>query len=142
MKAVHALHNEEACDYLFADEKFNDWVVTTAFYSALHFAHHELFPGNYEGTHHTGFDEYCIFLYKKRKAKRAKIISKHAATLQLVCRYLSFYPQYYWLYSNCMNGAIYQLQHLAGKSGLCKTIARIHQITPLQTRLTIFQISK
>ena len=40
----HAKHNEEVCDYL--DEKGDcpDWVVTTAFYAALHYAEHHLFP--------------------------------------------------------------------------------------------------
>lgn len=40
----HAEHNESACDYLNASDDFLDWVVTTAFYSALHFVEHKLFP--------------------------------------------------------------------------------------------------
>jgi hypothetical protein len=102
MKAEHALHNERACDYLFADDKFSDWVVITAFYSALHFVYHELFPGTYDGVRHTDFGEYCFYLAKKKSAKRNRLPGKHAITLQLVRRHLTVYPQYHWLYSNCM----------------------------------------
>jgi hypothetical protein len=102
MRAAHALHNETACDYLFAGDGFSDWVVTTAFYSALHFAHHELFPGVYDGNSHASLDAYCFSLSKKKHAKRNRPVSKHAITLQLVRRHLNFYPQYHWLYSQCM----------------------------------------
>jgi hypothetical protein len=102
MRLKHALHNEAACDYLFADARFSDWVITAAFYSALHFVHHELFPGTYDGAHHAGFDAYCFYLSRKKKVKRSKIISKHAVTLQLVRQHSGFYPQYHWLYSHCM----------------------------------------
>ena len=46
----HALHNERVCKCV--DEGgFNDWVVTTAFYSAIHFVEHEIFPiGNLDGS--------------------------------------------------------------------------------------------
>jgi len=33
----HANHNHEAFQYIRSSEKFNDWAITTAFYSALHF---------------------------------------------------------------------------------------------------------
>lgn len=41
---IHAQHNEEACNYLIENGNFNDWVVTTAFYSCLHFVRHQLIP--------------------------------------------------------------------------------------------------
>ena len=44
MRKEHAEHNEKACDFLYKDGNFNDWVVTTAFYSAIHFVRHKIFP--------------------------------------------------------------------------------------------------
>ncbi|MBD3330273.1 hypothetical protein GF354_01950 [Candidatus Peregrinibacteria bacterium] len=40
----HAEHNEKACKYLNRKPDFLDWVITTAFYSALHFINHKIFP--------------------------------------------------------------------------------------------------
>lgn len=37
MSKEHEQHNEELCDFLIADGKFTDWIVTTSFYSALHY---------------------------------------------------------------------------------------------------------
>ena len=43
MKQEHAKHNEDACHYLNQSGKYNDWVITTAFYSAMHYVQYELF---------------------------------------------------------------------------------------------------
>jgi hypothetical protein len=92
----HALHNEQACELLFSasGEQFNDWVVTTAFYSALHFALYDLFPMDHDGIHYATFSGYHLDLPKK--------ISKHAALLQLVAIRSPYARQYRWLYGNCM----------------------------------------
>jgi hypothetical protein len=42
-----ALHNEEACKYLEKSGQFIDWVITTAYYSAIHYIHHRIFPYTY-----------------------------------------------------------------------------------------------
>jgi hypothetical protein len=41
-----ALHNEQTSKYLYNDAKkqFNDWVITTAFYSAMHFLYYYSLP--------------------------------------------------------------------------------------------------
>lgn len=44
MRKAHAEHNEKACDFLYNNGNFHDWVVTTAFYSAIHFARYKIFP--------------------------------------------------------------------------------------------------
>ncbi|HCA42575.1 MAG TPA: hypothetical protein DEP28_04900, partial [Bacteroidetes bacterium] len=44
MSLDHAEHNEKACQLLFKTNEFNDWVVTTAFYSSLHSVSFKLFP--------------------------------------------------------------------------------------------------
>tara|TARA_R110002050_G_scaffold33007_2_gene84475 strand:- start:66649 stop:67050 length:402 start_codon:yes stop_codon:yes gene_type:complete len=40
----HAEHNKEVCEHLQIDNKYTDWVITTAFYASLHFMRHKLFP--------------------------------------------------------------------------------------------------
>ena len=40
----YALHNEKTCKYLDKKPEFADWVITTAFYSALHFVRFKIFP--------------------------------------------------------------------------------------------------
>ncbi|MGR3179305.1 MAG: hypothetical protein ACUZ8E_14740 [Candidatus Anammoxibacter sp.] len=61
----HGLHNEDACNYLDKTQKYPDWVITTAFYSSIHFIEHKLFPlsVNYNGTdiEYATFDNYCYF---------------------------------------------------------------------------------
>lgn len=44
MSKEHAEHNEAACDFLAADGQWDDWVVTTAFYAAVHFVEFKMFP--------------------------------------------------------------------------------------------------
>lgn len=40
----YAKHNEKACNYLDKKPEFADWVITTAFYSALHYVQYKIFP--------------------------------------------------------------------------------------------------
>lgn len=60
----HAEHNESTCDFLAtATDKHNDWIITTAFYSSMHYLRHKVFP--LEIIKSTGkitvssFEEYC-----------------------------------------------------------------------------------
>lgn len=89
------MHNEAACDLLFrlSEGQFNDWVVTTAFYSALHFALYDLFPYEYNGICYTDFSEYHLSLRKR--------VSKHKAIIRLVST-SPYAREYRWLYANCM----------------------------------------
>lgn len=47
-KRNHADHNEKACKYLYKAGDFSDWVITTAFYSVIHYVDSCLFPDSYE----------------------------------------------------------------------------------------------
>lgn len=80
MRKEHAIHNEAACDFLLSSKRFNDWVVTTAFYSALHFIQHELFPLINAGKSYPDLNIY----YGSVLRKKQKGLTKHHATLQLV----------------------------------------------------------
>lgn len=66
MRKQHAIHNEEACDFLLSSNKFNDWVITTAFYSALHFVQHEIFPLTHDDKKY-GFKDLLWESPKKKK---------------------------------------------------------------------------
>jgi len=44
MQPNQSSHNEKVCDLLNASGGFEDWVITTAFYSALHLVRENKFP--------------------------------------------------------------------------------------------------
>lgn len=94
MSKDHAIHNESVCDMLLADNQYYDWVVTTAFYSALHFVRHELFPLIENGQTYPNFDIYCL--------RNGNKVSKHTITKSLVQKYLpTVAPYYTWLMDAC-----------------------------------------
>lgn len=99
MRKQHAIHNEDACDFLLSSNKFNDWVVTTAFYSALHFVQYELFPLTYNGKSYADLNVF----YEKVLKRKNKRLTKHIATIQLVNSKLpKCSPYYRWLHDACM----------------------------------------
>ena len=67
----HAEHNENTCNYLASDKNMhNDWVITTAFYAALHYLRHKIFPSIINVA---TFEDYCTqeSIYgKKHKVMR------------------------------------------------------------------------
>lgn len=77
----HALHNERACKYL-AEDNFNDWVVTTAFYSAIHFVEHFLYPLQKGDREFESFDEFYTVTHIDSH------VGKHAARTNQVQRHL------------------------------------------------------
>lgn len=94
--SAHALHNENACNFIHASKDFPDWVITTAFYSALHFVNYEMFPLDSLGTIFDNFEDY----YSTRCF--GKNISKHEATALLVGRYMkNSRSRYRWLLDVC-----------------------------------------
>ncbi|MCB0480224.1 MAG: hypothetical protein KDC83_02280 [Flavobacteriales bacterium] len=75
----HAKHNESICDHLSEQTQFNDWVITTAFYSAIHYVSHKLFPMTISkvtaSITYESFDEYCNGENKfRRKHKEMRIL--------------------------------------------------------------------
>jgi len=100
VRREHAIHNEAACDFLLQSGDFNDWVITTAFYSALHFVHDALFPIEHEGE---TFQDLNVYYDKVLKPKNRKL-TKHAAIITMVKANLNNSARYYrWLYDACMN---------------------------------------
>ena len=98
---AHAQHNKAVCELLLSHKNFNDWVVTTAFYSALHYVQSKVFPYTDEkGATHNNIDEYLNYLSSTSAGKKD---SKHSATIKLVNKELrSIRTHYRWLYDTCM----------------------------------------
>lgn len=97
MKREHGQHNHTVCKKLCvtADIPCNDWIVTTAFYSAIHFIDHVLFPVKHGGITYNNINEAHNFFNKK---------SKHFTRGYLVSLYLKKHAvDYEYLMSECWN---------------------------------------
>ncbi|MDR0792387.1 MAG: hypothetical protein LBE82_03695 [Chitinophagaceae bacterium] len=100
-KLKHALHNENVCNYLELMPEFSDWIITTAFYSALHFVSYKIFPfevRSIEGkkTKIETIDHYHS--YTGRKATKHELLSD---LVHDKCQDIS--ADYDWLLSMSMN---------------------------------------
>lgn len=82
MSLSHAKHNKKACQHLLGVKQFNDWVITTAFYSALHFMHSVLFPDSYEYNTNGDLKKFNSFetFYSALNTRK----SKHRVLLDMV----------------------------------------------------------
>ena len=100
-KKKHAEHNENACKLLFNDGNYCDWVVTTAFYSALHYVQYEIFPKTIEGKFYGSFNRY----YTEHYAGVTNKPNRHVSTINLVKKQIGdqAHEIYSWLYGLCMN---------------------------------------
>jgi len=100
-KKDHAIHNENACEFLHKDGNYCDWVVTTAFYSALHYLQHEIFPKNIGGKDYDTFDKY----YNQHYNGIVNKPNKHKSTISLIRSELGdqIHENYNWLFGVCMN---------------------------------------
>ena len=58
MKLDHGRHNKDVCDHLEDITDYRDWIVTTAFYSAVHYLESHIFPDTYENPINGKFKQY------------------------------------------------------------------------------------
>lgn len=80
MPKSHSEHNFEVCEFLLQDGRFYDWVITTAFYSALHLVQEVIFPfSDSENFTYSSFEQY----YSKSLQDGIRV-SKHQSTIKLV----------------------------------------------------------
>lgn len=101
----HAAHNEAVCDYLNAGKDCWDWVVTTAFYSAMHYAYFQMFPLEEGGNTYTSFEEYYRSV-EQLKPKNIRM-NKHECTAALVIRQVPKAASYYRALSDASWNARY-----------------------------------
>jgi len=94
MRLRHAEHNEALCDLILKTGNFNDWAITTAFYAALHFAQHKIFPLKHGRKVFSDLNQY----YYQHIRKSRKQITKHQTMVDLVKINLPVsYSSYRWL---------------------------------------------
>lgn len=80
MNRKHAVHNEKACTHLLNAKLYNDWVVTTAFYSAMYYVYSAIFPIKYNKIDFPNFENYYLYCKKNQK----NFPNKHKFTKDLV----------------------------------------------------------
>jgi hypothetical protein len=97
-----AFHNEKTCNYLSRKDEFSDWVITTAFYSALHYVRHFILPYRHS-TIDAGaveFDDFESLFSSLRKDREGR----HGFQNRMVnekCSYFRFeYQKLYELSNN------------------------------------------
>lgn len=105
----HADHNKKLCDLLLKGEpnganknKFNDWVVTTAFYSSLHFVEHHIFPLEHGDAEYNSFAEF----YNSRGEHERS--SQHRERLKLVRKYMPTIKDHYGMLMDLCGNARYK----------------------------------
>jgi hypothetical protein len=109
MHREHARHNESLCDHLIEQKKWNDWIVTTAFYSALQYVDHRLFPLKVKAVTYNSIENYC-------KSNRLK--NKHEVRKELVYDHIrKISPSFRWLLNTC-HTARYQNYRIAEEVSL------------------------
>ena len=88
MSLGQARHNEKLCLFLDDNSEYPDWVVTTSYYSAIHYVY-QLFPLKIIiGGKTKSFENFYRYYSHIRRDKQ---ISKHDATIQLAEEH---YPEF------------------------------------------------
>lgn len=102
----HAVHNREVCDLLTKDGRFSDWVVTTAFYAAMHRVQAHVFPYN-DGTRtYVNIGQYASSI-----SSGSNRVSKHEATKRIVRQVLpTVSNKYSRLFDICYTARYVQYQ--------------------------------
>ena len=77
----YAEHNWKTCKYLDKKPDFADWVITTAFYSALHYVRYKIFPISIEQADKTLNISDFEFYFRVNNPMR---LSKHSLLSNLV----------------------------------------------------------
>jgi len=90
MKKAHGEHNKRLCDELYASNKYPDWVVTTAFYSAIHFVDAIIFPFSHNGKEIKSLEGALQTDLSKRgrHETRANLVKRQLPQLDTSFRYL------------------------------------------------------
>ncbi|HEY5325673.1 MAG TPA: hypothetical protein VIJ27_01630 [Mucilaginibacter sp.] len=129
MSLAHAKHNEALCNKLNDEKVYFDWVVTTAFYSALHFSEYQLFPFSIGPTEYPDFDVY----YGVFKSLRD---NKHDARKRLV--YSNIHSKagsaYNWLKDLCWTARYYDYD-----ISIAEANESVNKLNTLKTYLTKLQ---
>jgi hypothetical protein len=92
LRLAHAQRNEQLNDKLIAEDIYHDWIVTTAFYSAIHYIEHKLFPCTWLSKLVANLDEaHSAMPYSSRKSRhetRATLVKSHLYNLHVEYEFL------------------------------------------------------
>lgn len=106
----HGLHNEQVCNHLEAKKEFSDWIITTAFYSALQFVSYKVFPVEVKGNGGGKIAAIDISQYQNISGKRE--LSRHTVLGDLVYKHCpDISEDYDWLKDMSMNARYVNYQH-------------------------------
>lgn len=116
----HGLHNEKACTHLELNKEFSDWIITTAFYSALQFVSYKIFPIEI-CTNGRKLNIHDISQYQNLSNK--KDLSRHAVLSDLVFKHCSDISEDYdWLKDMSMTARYVNYQHPPEVANKAKTL--------------------
>jgi hypothetical protein len=100
----HARHNKSVSEHLYnSGSDFGDWVITTAYYSAIYFVSHLLFPNQYEINGKVKrYDSFEDYYREFRRLNQGVELNPHKIRLQLVEEYIpEIYVPYKTLKDEC-----------------------------------------
>jgi hypothetical protein len=118
MRKAHGQHNLDLTNILIQNSSYNDWVITTAFYSCVHFVEHALFPLIEHGIEYPDFNDFWN--------RTSRHTSKHSCKKALVWKYLrTVGAKYRDLFDECNNSRYndYNVSLSDAKSALNKANA-------------------
>lgn len=89
-KENHGKRNKKLCHKLYGEKEYFDWVITTAFYSAIHFVEDSILPITIN-------QQYCSNIDEVKKAYRMR--GRHASRERLVSENVNYKvtAKYKWL---------------------------------------------
>lgn len=117
-KKEHGAHNEVLCDHILQKGSHNDWAITTAFYSAIHYIDHKIFPLVLQGQTVSNIEQANNILKKP---------SRHSAREVLVTQFLSCQTaNYAFLDKSCRNARYRNYKVSKDKAKIVR--ARLSQI--------------
>lgn len=103
----HGVHNEEVCDLLNIEKKYTDWIITTAFYAALHFVSYKIFPFKHQIQGST--DKVINTIEEWQNHKNYTSNKRHDLLAELVFKYCSDITEKYdWLLSMAKTSRYHQ----------------------------------
>jgi len=106
----HAKHNEQVCNYLNKKPEFSDWIITTAFYAALHYVRHKIIPyvkTDLSGNRRTFSDFESLFEnFRKEQEGRHGFQKRFVEENLHIIRF-----EYQRLHELCQNARYYNYQY-------------------------------
>lgn len=126
LRREQAIHNQEVCLYLFSQNGYGDWVITTAFYSCLHWIEYHIFPLTvYEGDRSLlipDINEYALWVKwllgsQGKHQLRRDLVWKH-------CKHIA--GKYESLYDSCMSARY--VNYNVGQERVVKAVKNLEAI--------------